>query len=392
MRKIVFAMRQRKRTNIALAVHSAMSSGRAIALGVAKWAEEAGDWHLMTGDEMHHPRELERMSQLSQGCILISPAPGAVEIVRKFGKPIVLVGDETPGMARVLPDDRAIGRAAFDHLRSLGLTRLATVGIGPTVRFSERREQAFVAAAREHKLTAASYGGMTYTTIAADPHEYTKLMDFLRSIQPPFGLFAVIGQLGVMLTHMVQDMGLAVPQDVAVIGVSDDDLACELCRPRLSAVDDSLRTMGYEAGRLLSRLLKGEPIPSEPIIVPAGGIAARGSTDVMAVEQPDIARAVRYIRQNAVAGIRVADVLKHVAISRRTLERGFARHVGRSMHDEIVRVKVDEAARLLRNTDLQMKEIAGRCGFSDDSKLSTVFRLTMGSTPREYRRRTVPLG
>lgn len=377
-----------------MAVYTGITSGRAIALGVARFAEEVGNWHLICGDEMRIPAELRRVASVVDGLIVASPDPDGIAVCAEVAPrtPVVLVGVDQPGIASVHPDDVGIGRTAHRHLRSLGLTRFACVGV-PGAPFSDRRFEGFLASARQDTTAdpgepaVAVYPGSVYNSINADPHEARRLCDFLRQLRYPVGIFASTSNIAGVAVQFLHEIGRHVPQDAAVIGVTDDDLTCELCRPRLSAVDDATRLVGYETARVLGRLLAGERPPPTPVIVPCGNVAVAGSTDLLAVDQPDIAAAVRYIREHATQAIRVSHVLSNVAVSRRTLERGFARHLGRSLHDEIIRVKVDEASRLLRNTDLPMKEIAARCGFSDDSKLSTVFKQSTGLTPRDYRRR-----
>lgn len=396
MRKIVSQMRHHPvQKRVALAVYTGITSGRAVALGVARFAEEVGNWHLICGDEMRHPAELRRVASVVDGLIVASPDEDGIAVCREVCRriPVILVGDERPGLISVVPDDTGIGRAAYRHLRSLGLTRFATMGIAGAG-FSDKRVEGFIASAREDASSTggqpavARYPNPIYNSIHADPHEAALVCDFLRQLRYPVGLFATTATVASIAVQFLHDLGRHVPQDAAVIGVTDDDLACELCRPRLSAIDDATRPLGYEAARVLGRLFAGEPAPDKPVVVPCGNVAVAGSTDLLAVDQPDIAAAVRFIRQHATQGIRVSQVLANVPVSRRTLERGFAKHLGRSLHDEIIRVKVDEASRLLRNTDLPMKEIAARCGFSDDSKLSTVFKQSTGMTPRDYRRRT----
>lgn len=371
---------------VAVSVAAPLAGGRPIALGIARFAEEHGGWDLQIGDDLADLQQLRNIAKLIDGLLMCSPTDIQLNAVAEFGKPVVAIATENPMFPRVVMDDHNIGRTAFAHLRSLGLNHFASFGIGDTP-FSARRQDGFHAAAGA--LSARRYAGVVYNTIRADPHEYEKLRGFLTSLPTPCGVFAVTGWVAAIVIREASAFGIASPRDLAVVGVTDDDIACELSRPRITTVDDRSVAAGYEAARMLDAVFRGEKLPLEkPVIVPCGGLVLRASSDVLAVDDPDIRLAVEIIRREALGKLRVADVLARVPVSRRKLERAFSSKLGRSMHDEIVGVRVEEVRRLLKNTDLPMKEIAALCGFSDDSKLSTAFRRATGLTPRDYRRQT----
>jgi LacI family transcriptional regulator len=181
-----------------------------------------------------------------------------------------------------------------------------------------------------------------------------------------------------------------VPEQVAVIGVDNEELLCRLCDPPLSTVVPNARRVGYEAAQLLDRMMSGARAPRHEVLVPPVGTVARQSTDTLAIDDPEVAAALRYIRERAPDGIRVEDVLRHVPISRSLLERRFRRAVGRSPHAEIRHVQVRRAAQLLGETDLPLKRIAELAGFAHMEYLSYVFKRATGQTPRDYRRSHAP--
>jgi LacI family transcriptional regulator len=149
--------------------------------------------------------------------------------------------------------------------------------------------------------------------------------------------------------------------------------------------------LGYEAARMLDRLLRGKPLPS-PMILPPVGVATRGSTDVVAVDDPKLARAVRFIRQRACDPCTVNDVVEELQSSRRWLELKFANHFGRTPHEEIVRVRMERARYLLRASRLPIHRIAERCGYPLLHNFGRAFKQAIGETPAAYRRRLRPRG
>ena len=180
-------------------------------------------------------------------------------------------------------------------------------------------------------------------------------------------------------------VGINVPEEIAVLGVNDDDLICELANPPLSSVIHNARRIGYEAAALLDRMLSGaKKIPD--ILVPPLGVRTRQSTDLLAIEDPEIATAVRFIRENACDGIRVDDVLEHVALSRRAFELRFRKAIGRPPHEEIRRVQLERVKSLLVGTDYKLERIAELTGFSTAQYLAGLFRKVMHTTPGNWRR------
>ena len=181
------------------------------------------------------------------------------------------------------------------------------------------------------------------------------------------------------------DRNIAVPEELAVIGVDNDELICELCQPPLSSIEQNSEGIGYQAARLLDRLLDGEAEPTEPIPVEPLGVVPRQSTSIVAISDADVAAAVHFIRTHVADGIQVSDVLQHVQISRSTLERRFARLLGRSPKAEILRVQLDRVKHLLSMTDFPLEKIARLTGFDYMESLCSTFKRITGQTPGQYR-------
>ena len=177
------------------------------------------------------------------------------------------------------------------------------------------------------------------------------------------------------------------PEDVAVVGVDNDDLLCELCDPTLSSVALDAEQGGYNAAALLDGLMSGRVGEPRRILVEPIHVATRRSTDVHATEDRDLARAVRFIQDNIVRPIGVDDIVAHVGCSRRALELRFRRILGRSVNEEIRQIRIERAKHLLAETRLSVTRVAETLGFGSSNYMIRLFRHTVGQSPAVYRDR-----
>jgi len=177
-----------------------------------------------------------------------------------------------------------------------------------------------------------------------------------------------------------------VPDEVAVIGADNDEVLCELSDPPLTSIDPDARGMGYQAAALLERMIHGEAPPREKIRIKPRGVVVRQSTDVLAIADRMVAAAVHFIREHASSGISVEDVLTDVRLSRSTLERRFAKYLGRSPKTEILRVQLQHVKRFLSETDYPLARVARLSGFSHVENMCNFFKAKTGQTPGQYRR------
>jgi LacI family transcriptional regulator len=186
--------------------------------------------------------------------------------------------------------------------------------------------------------------------------------------------------------------GVHVPEEVAVIGVDNDEVLCDLADPPLSSVVPAAERIGYEGAALLERLMRGQRPPSRPLLFDPLGVVTRLSTDTLAVEDARVAAAIRTIRERACDGLNVEGLLEHLAgqgvlLSRSTLERRFAEVLGHSPKDEILRVRLGRVQQLLIDTDHPLSTIAALVGVEHHEYLSALFKARTGETPGRFRRR-----
>lgn len=282
-----------------------------------------------------------------------------------------------PGIVSVTCDDRRIGRLAADHLLGKGLTSFAYYGPAPN-----RREEAFherIQEAKGHSYTpffegAASRGEEDINHWLADLPKCTGIMTFNDGY-------------ALQLLWVADSMGRGVPEDLAVIGVDADPVQSLLSPVPITSVDPDFYTVGYRAAEFLDRILQGYDACDERIRIPPAGIVEQATTDFPGVDDPWVIEAARYIRRHACAGIRAADVVATIPLSRRPLEHRFRKYFGRTILEEIHRVRIDEAARLLTHTGLTISTVAKKSGYSSRTKLTQIFGKTTDMSPSEYRRR-----
>jgi LacI family transcriptional regulator len=190
------------------------------------------------------------------------------------------------------------------------------------------------------------------------------------------------------LLDACRSAGIRVPDDVAVVGVDNDALLCELADPPMTSVAPDTHRTGYMAAELLERMLQGRRTPGAVHLVAPLGVVTRRSSDALAIDDPDVSSSLRFIREHACEGIRIADLLRRTPISRRILEARFKQLLGRSPHQEIMRCKIERVKELLRDTDLPLKAIAKKIGVAHTEYLSVTFKRMTGQTPSDFRRST----
>jgi LacI family transcriptional regulator len=312
------------------------------------------------------------------------------EVVAALKRPVVNVSRARFDLPfpRVGVEEGQVGEVVARHFLERGLRHFAFVGC-PNYHYSVEREAGARKALASAGYSLLSYQVATRMLLAYRTRPWAqdgKLLHWVRALPKPVGLFAANDLCGAQLSEVCHEAGLQMPEQVALVGVDNDDLFCELARPSLSSVAIPAERIGYEAAALLDRLLAGAWPPRLALQLPPTRLVTRQSSDVVALEDADVATALRVIRAHAHLPLCVADVLREVPVSRRALERRFRKALLRGIGDEIRRVHVERAKDLLASTELPVAEIAERSGFSSSSHLCVVFRHEMCQTPTEFRR------
>jgi LacI family transcriptional regulator len=310
--------------------------------------------------------------------------------VRRARLPAVNVWVNSPdrSMPRVVPDQTAAGRLAAEHLKARGFRRFAFLGHPRDLNtklhgdgFREVVEAAgFPCSVRQIRHEPRS--GPEWRAVQAS------LDAWVSDWALPCGVFAADDFSARLLADVCRRKGLRLPDDAALVGFGNEELTCEMMEPSLTSIEQGFERVGRRAVEMLARLFRGGASPAKAELVPPAGIVERASTDVFAVDDRDVARALRSIADLSSRPLRVPAVVAAVGTARRSLERRFRRSLGRTIHDQIVRAHVERAKRLLAGTDDPLKRVAKESGFRTPQQMSKMFRRSEGMTPLAYRRRS----
>lgn len=384
--------RKRLVRHVAVLIEAALGYGRGLLEGIARYSREQGNWMLyfeLRGLEANPPW----MRNWKGDGILVSFPPWQVTpALLTLGAAVVdLYGSLTPsGLPHVDTDNVQVARLALAHFWERGIRHFGFCGLPPGEwLLMDQRRDAF-----SHQVKAAGCSCSLFTwparheTEADWKREGDQLVDWLRGLPKPVGVLAHFDDRGYQVLNACRHAGLKVPEEVAVLGVSNDALLCETCLPPLSSIDLNAPRIGYAAAACLDRLMRGGPPLRAQRIIPPREVVARRSTEMLATDDAELAATLHFIRAHACDGIRLADVLRHAAVSQRSLERKFRAFFGRTLKAELLRVQMTRAGELLTDSDLSIKEVAQRCGFHNkESYFSHAFYRQYGLWPTAYRRR-----
>jgi LacI family transcriptional regulator len=377
------------RRSVALLIETSNAYARGLLEGIVNYLREHLGWSVWL-PEQERGAAPPTWLNLWRGDGIIARIETAelARAVLKLGVPVVDVSAarHVPGIPWVETDDAAVSRLAFEHLYERGFRTLGFCG-DDRFNWSRWRREHFVRLAEEAGCQCFVFpGSLRNSPRFSWKRERARLMDWVSQLPKPAGVMACYDLQAQDVLEACREQEIAVPDDVAVIGVDNDEIRCNLADPPLSSViPDTLRT-GYAAADLLARMMAGEEVPADACLIPPRGIATRRSTDVLAIDDPDLIKAWRFIREQACHGIDVQHVLKEVPLSRRALETRFLKVVGRTPHAEIMRLRIERVQTLLQETDLSLEAIARTTGFRHVEYLSVAFKRQVGLTPREFRR------
>jgi LacI family transcriptional regulator len=377
------------RRTIALLIETSNSYARGVLGGVIQYTREHEPWSTYLAEHGRGDAPPEWLSHWKgDGIIARIENARIAEAVAASGLPAVDVSAANllPQLPWVETDDALIAAAAYEHLSERGFRRFAYCG-DKRFNWSNWRRDHFVRLAAADGHSCDVFGSVV-TPASSDEWnaQADRIWHWIASLPKPVGIMACYDLMGREILQACQRLGLSVPDEVAVVGVDNDEQLCELSDPPLSSVIPDTRSTGYKAAALLDDIMSGRPVEARGYLLPALGVAARRSSDVIAVEDPDVAAALRFIREHACDGIGVGEVLAAVPLSRRIMESRFKKLVGRTPHEEIDRVRLNRVKDLLRDTDLSLYDITHKVGLRHVEYLSVWFKKATGLPPSDYRR------
>ena len=362
-----------------------LSYARGIMRGVNTYARPDRGWLLHSAQPAL--ASLSTIAAWNPDGIVVHGSPGEpIDALLALGKPIVNVsGADLAGIPAVRPDNVAVGRLAAEHLLERGHRRLAYFGLART-QFARARRLGVRLAARQAGVPLHVFSAFGQSSPDWDRYDAAHRA-WLGGLPKPIGVVASSDQQARVLLESIFSTDIRVPQEVAIVGVDNDEMHTMMTAPPLSSVELPLERIGYEAARLLEAMMNGAAAPSRPIELPPVGVALRASSDLVAIADPEIAAALSYIAANAHRPLTVEEVLGQVMCSRRSLETRFRAVMGRTPLEEIRRTHIEQAKNLLSHTSLPMPEVAAQSGFTSAPSLSAIFRKETGMPPTAWRRR-----
>lgn len=377
-----------KKLRVALLVAGWNQYGRGIIEGVWQHAEN-NHWIL----EMQ-PSAADGSTQIPEGwkgdgIIATVHSRELASRLSAYRVPVVNVsGARLPGVnfPRVTSDAHAVVELAIRHLLEKQLPRVAFCS-EPHRPFLDFWTQAYLKVAAEHRLTPLVYAPSKRLLAGAGLEAQRKdRARWLAKLEKPIG---VIGWDTITCRHVAgacELAGIEIPDEVAIISLSTEDLLGRTLHPPISGVDIPVQRIGYEAANLLGNLMRGRSRQTKELLLKPLGITTRQSTDIFACDDPKVRQVMRFIKENATRGIQVGDVMRAVPVARRTLERRFKTMLGHSPAEEIRRTKIEKVRQLLTNTDMAVPEIADACGFAYAEHMIPLFAKYHHATPAAFRR------
>jgi LacI family transcriptional regulator len=371
----------KKRRSVALLIETSNAYARGLLAGIMAYVRQHKPWsiylpELGRGDMPPRWR--------GDGIIARIETKEIARAVARSGLPVVDVsaGRHIKTIPWVETDDAEITRLAVDHLLERGFRHLAFCG---EARFNWSRW-------RSDQFRKLVRGGHVYESSGTEAwsQEHNSLLAWVRKLPRPVGIMACYDIKAQQLLDVCRENGVAVPEEVAVIGVDNDPLLCSLTSPPLSSVIPNTHRTGYEAAALLDRAMNGERIAAKGHLIPPIGVETRQSTDVLALADREIAVAVRFIREHACDGATIGDLLRVVPLSRRVMEARYRKATGRTPHQDLVRFRIDRVKQLLAETDHSLERIATLAGFDHPEYMSVAFKRESGTTPGRFRLQAKP--
>jgi len=381
---------------IILLIEGDRGFGRDLLSGIAKYSRLHGPWSFYR--EPPFFRDLGRKRKIlyriknwgADG--IITRHVAEIEDIIATGVPTIIAASTNEGTPQgildyptITTDNIAIGKMAAQHLLERGFTRFAYCGF-EEIQWSVQRGESFAQKVAQAGHKTNIYMRSKSRTLRSWDAEQVLVADWLKSLPTPSGIMTCTDDRSQQVVEACKLVGLRVPEDVAIIGVDNDRLVCNLSNPPLSSVALATERSGYEAAELLDKLISGTKIAGQNIVISPTNVVTRQSTDILAIEDSEVATAVRFIREHAKETIQVQDVVNAVTLSRRGLEKRFRRVLGRSVLTEIRRVRVGQVARMLAETNLPVSQIAFALGFDGVDHIARYFRREKGLSPLKYRK------
>jgi LacI family transcriptional regulator len=375
---------------IAILVETSLASGRQIVTGISRFLDEHNDWSVFQHSGPLGAMDPTAINQWEgDGIIARIANQELLTLIQSKGLPTVdVLGNVSPlAFPLVKCNDKSIGASVAKHFIENAHTNFGFIGLSDE-RWSVEREIGFKREINNHNGEAHSYHINQHRTKqppAGDSLDSVKA--WLASLQTPIGLMVASDQFAPIVFEACHQLGLSIPENVSVVGVDNDRPFCNLCRPRLSSVEPNHELVGYRAAQTLEQLINGEALKRQVIEINPHTLHQRLSSDLIAINDPALRKALNYIRGHACAGTSLDAIARGSGLSRSVLQRRFRQKLNRTVGDVILAEKLRTAREMLSNTQLPIAQVAERSGFNCQEYMNHIFQKHLHTTPRKYRMR-----
>jgi LacI family transcriptional regulator len=375
---------------IALAFPMGVSHLERVAYGIRRYNKEHGNWLLVTNPERHNLELAQLRNWQGDGIIGFINSPEEAQIIQKLDIPAINLSGalaESP-IPRVRVDYYKMGSLGAEHLIARGFDDLAYYGL-ENVWYAEEIGRGFCDKAAEYDKNVHRYDAKSSLSGSWSGVD-KQLLSWLSELPKPSGLMAAHDPRALEVLQACLQLEIRVPEDLALLGVNNDTITCELAQPTLSSIPRDGERTGYEAAVLLGKLLNGQVTPGElkkDIVIDPLSPIDRGSTAYLALKDPDLLQAVNYIRKNIDKQINVNSICQYTSKSRRWLEYTFKKEMSLSPLEFLTKVRVSKAKELLEeNSSFKLSAVAHMSGFSSTDQMNKAFRKAYGKTARDFRK------
>ncbi len=380
----------RKIPKVIIGIETSGDFGREILLGISRYARDHGPWSVYI--DPYNVREAMMPNSFKNidvdGIIIRDTMPKVKDDMISKGIPIVFCGHRIAPESHfpvVKTNDLAIAKMGIDYFKSRGFRNFAFCGYSDLF-WAQNRAKLFYQETRAADLRVEIYESRSSQIQRSWEKEERRIADWLVSLPKPIAIMTCHDYRSRHIIEACKIIELKIPEEVAVLGIDNDILACELSDIPMSSVALSLRKAGFVAAALLDRLMQGEKMQKELILIEPTYVVARQSTNILALEDKDVVKAIRFIQENYAKNICVRDVAEATFLSRRSLEIKFRKSLNRTIYGEIKRARIERAAQMLVESDLTITQISLDLGFTDASHISQWFKEVKGMSPLAYRK------
>ncbi len=389
----------RPKIKIAFAYNNITHNTQGIMSGITEYIRDKGDWELIVWADSSY-ESLEFLKERGcQGVFANIQTSMKAQQILKLGMPIIAFStlQNLLSLPYISADPDQIAQTAYEYFKSKKFNRFAFFGLSEA-RWSMERMESFRQRVEQDDSTLYTFQSSP-RPIRGESVPLAKLwiktilqkgqqpfIDWLRQLPKPIAILVSNDILACHLSTVAAEAGLRIPEEIALLGVDDNQALCTLCTPPLSSIAFNFKTAGYEAAELMDEIICGRKrMQGQWIRIHSTGVRERGSTDMYALEDEEIIKALRYIRSHATQPLQVDEIANQLCLSKRTLQMKFQKALGRSIHEEIILAHIDIARTLLIETDLPVETIAIRSGFHYTSNMRRAFLNMTGMLPHKYR-------